>query len=159
MNVINTETDLDKYLVSSRNCDISASIVQSLANSLTSGLSSDLEKAYAVYNYVRDSVSYSFYYNTVYGAAGTLTKGYGNCCDQAHAVVALARAAGLHARYVKGTCVFSSGSTYGHAWAQILIGNTWVVADATSSRNSLGVVNNWNINSWTFRGYTDSLDW
>ena len=159
VNVINTETDLDKYLVSSRNCDISASIVQSLVKSLTSGLSSDLEKAYAVYNYVRDSVSYSFYYNTVYGAAGTLTKGYGNCCDQAHAVVALARAAGLHARYVKGTCVFSSGSTYGHAWAQILIGNTWVVADATSSRNSLGVVNNWNINSWTFRGYTDSLDW
>ena len=159
VNVINTETDLDKYLVSSRNCDISASIVQSLANSLTSGLSSDLEKAYAVYNYVRDSVSYSFYYNTVYGAAGTLTRGYGNCCDQAHAVVALARAAGLHARYVKGTCVFSSGSTYGHAWAQILIGNTWVVADATSSRNSLGVINNWNINSWTFRGYTSSLDW
>lgn len=159
VNVVNTETDLDKYLVSSRNCDITASIVQSLAKSLTSGLTTDLEKAYAVYNYVRDSVSYSFYYDTVYGAAGTLTRGYGNCCDQAHAVVALARAAGLHARYVKGTCVFSSGSTYGHAWAQILVGNTWVVADATSTRNSLGVVNNWNTNSWTFRGYTDSLDW
>jgi transglutaminase-like putative cysteine protease len=67
------------------------------------------------------------------------------------------RTAGLASRYVHGTCKFSSGSTYGHVWAQVLIGNTWVCADATSSRNSLGKISNWNTNSFTIKGTYASL--
>ena len=115
------------------------------------------EKALAIFNYVRDQVSYSFYYDTAYGATGTLSRGYGNCVDQAHLVIALARAAGIPARYEHGTCVFSSGSTYGHVWAQILVDNVWVVADPTSSRNSFGVVNNWYTSSYSHHAYYSSL--
>jgi transglutaminase-like putative cysteine protease len=102
-------------------------------------------------------VSYSFYYDTRYGAIGTLDAGTGNCVDHSHAVVALYRAADLPARYVHGTCTFSSGSTYGHVWAQVLIGDTWVVSDACSSRNSLGEVVNWNADSYSLNGYYADL--
>ncbi|WP_296875678.1 hypothetical protein [uncultured Methanobrevibacter sp.] len=54
-------------------------------------------------------------------------------------------------------CTFSSGSTYGHVWVQVLIGDTWVCADATSSRNSLGEIVNWNTNSFHLNGIYDSL--
>ena len=146
------------YKVSTTNCQVSNSNIQSKAKSLTSGLTSDAAKAKAIFNYVRDSVSYSFYYDTAYGAAGTLSRGYGNCVDQAHLVVALARASGLAARYVHGVCYFtSSGNTYGHVWAQILVDGVWVVADPTSSRNSLGDVQNWNTKSFTLNSFYKSL--
>ena len=151
LNDINTITDLTPYLSATKNCNIYDSDIQALANSLTEGLTTDLEKARAIYNYVRDAVSYSFYYDSHYGATGTLKFKTGNCCDQAHLVVALARAADLPARYKHGTCTFSS-ATYGHVWAQILVGNTWVVADPTSSRNSFGVVNNWNNYAYSLHG-------
>lgn len=151
LNDINTITDLTPYLSATKNCNIYDPDIQALADSLTNGLTTDLEKARAIYNYVRDAVSYSFYYDSHYGATGTLKYKTGNCCDQAHLVVALARAADLPARYKHGTCTFSS-ATYGHVWAQILVGNTWVVADPTSSRNSFGVVNNWNNYAYSLHG-------
>ena len=124
-----------------------------MAAQLTAGMTSELAKATAIYNYVRDQISYSFYYNSKYGATNTLFKyKTGNCCDKANALVALLRAANIHARYVHGSCTFSSGSTYGHVWVQVLIGDTWVVADPTSTRNSFGQVVNWNNNRYTLYG-------
>ena len=102
-------------------------------------------------------MSYSFYYNTKYGAAGTLSAKKGNCVDHSHLLVAMFRTAGMAARYVHGTCTFSSGSTYGHVWTQVLIGNTWTVADGTSSKNSLGKVANWNADSYILEGYSSSI--
>ena len=153
LNEKNTVKDLTAYLKSSTNCQVGNSAIKSVVNSITSGLTSDYQKALAIYNYVRDKVSYSFYYDTRYGAAGTLSAKTGNCVDQAHLVIAMARTAGLAARYVHGTCYFtSSGSTYGHVWAQILVDGKWVVADATSARNSFGNVVNWNTNSYSLHG-------
>ncbi len=153
----NTITDLAPYLSSSTHCDITNSAIVELANRLTDGLTSSLDKAVAIYNYVRDHISYSFYYNTRFGAAGTLNAGTGNCVDQAHLVIALYRAAGLPARYVQGTCVFSSGSTYGHVWAQVLIGDNWIVSDPTSTRNSFDNVVNWNNYNYSLKGYYSSI--
>jgi len=153
----NTISDLSAYLASSKNCEVTNSAIVNLANQLTKGLTTSLEKASAIYNYVRDSISYSFYYNTRYGAVRTLSVKSGNCVDHSHLLIALYRAAGLPARYVHGTCVFSSGSTYGHVWTQVLIGNTWVVSDATSSRNSFGKVVNWNNNNYVLKGYYSSI--
>ena len=158
LNSKNTITNLEPYLKASTNCQVGNSKIKSLVNSLTSGLTSDAAKAKAIYNYVRDYVSYSFYYNTKYGAVGTLTAKTGNCVDQAHLLIAMYRTAGLAARYVHGTCYFtSSGSTYGHVWAQVLIGDTWIVSDPTSSRNSFGNVVNWNNNNYALKGYFASI--
>ena len=139
------------------NCQVGNAAIKKVVDSLVKDLTSDAAKARAIFNYVRDSVSYSFYYNTKYGATGTLSYKTGNCVDQAHLAIAMFRTAGLAARYVHGTCRFSSGSTYGHVWAQVLIDGTWTVADATSSRNSLGTVKNWNTGSFTLRGIYSSI--
>ena len=157
LNSKNTITNLKAYLASSTNCQVGNSKIKSIVTSLTSGLTTDLAKATAIYNYVRDSITYSFYYNTNYGAVGTLNAKRGNCVDQVHLLIAMYRTAGLAARYVHGTCVFSSGSTYGHVWTQVLIGDTWIVSDPTSVRNSFGNVVNWNNYNYHLNGYYSGI--
>ena len=158
LNSKNTIKDLKPYLKATTNCQVGNSQIKSIVNSLTSGLTTDLAKARAIYNYVRDAVSYSFYYDTRYGAVGTLNAKTGNCVDQAHLLIAMYRTAGLAARYAHGTCVFSSGSTYGHVWAQVLIDDTWIVSDATSVRNSFGNVVNWNNYNYALHGYYSGIE-
>lgn len=157
INEKNTETDLSKYLKATTNCQVNNAAIKKIVNSLTSGLKTDAAKAKAIYNYVRDYISYSFYYDTKYGAVGTLSAKTGNCVDQAHLLNAMFRTAGLASRYVHGTCTFSSGSTYGHVWAQVLIDGTWTVADPTSSRNSLGSIANWNTKTFKLKTITNSI--
>jgi len=157
LNEKNTIKDLSAYLKSTTNCPISNSKIKSIVASVTKGLTTDAQKAKAIYNYVRDSISYTFYSNTRYGAVKTLTNKKGNCVDQAHLLVAMFRCAGLAARYVHGSCKFTSGSTYGHVWAQVLIDNVWTCADPTSSKNSLGKISNWNTKTFTLKAKYASL--
>ena len=148
LNEKNTESNLTKYLVGTGQSKITTSI-SNLANKLTKGLNSTDAKALAIYNYVRDEIDYSYYADSRYGASGTLSQGSGNCVDQASLVVALCRASGIHARYAHAQgCTFSSGLVTGHVWAQVLVNGVWYSADATSRRNSLGNIQNWNTNSY-----------
>ena len=150
--------ELQQYLQATTNCQVNDPRIIALAQSITSGATSSYQKATLVYNWVRDNINYSYYYNSQKGAVETLTSGSANCCDHSHLVVALARAAGLPARYEHGYCYFTtSGNWYGHVWAQIYVNGQWYNADATSSRNSLGVINNWNTNTWTYKGTYASL--
>ena len=84
------------------------------------------------------------------GASKTLINGVGNCCDQANLIVALCRESGIPVRYSHGQhCYFYvSQNYYGHVWAQILVGDTWYAADPTGPNNSLGVIKNWNIQTF-----------
>ena len=157
LNDKNHISKLGAYLAASTNCQVDNAKIKALVSKLTKGCTSAKQKATAIYNYVRDTVSYSFYYDTRYGAVGTLNAKTGNCVDHSHLLVAMFRTADLPARYVHGTCTFSSGGTYGHVWSQVLIGDTWTVADATSSRNSFGYVVNWNANSYSLHGHYSSL--
>ncbi len=152
LNEKNTVSDLTAYLKASKNCQVNNSAIKKVVDSLTSGLKTDKAKATAIFNYVRDTISYSFYYDTKYGAAKTLSAKTGNCVDHSHLLVAMFRTAGLASRYVHGTCKFSSGSTYGHVWTQVLIDGKWYVADATSSKNSIGKISNWNTKSFSLKG-------
>jgi|GEM_PF-1341792 len=138
---------LEQYLIASKNCQVDDPTIKALAIELTRGCTSEWQKAEAIFNYVRDKISYSFYYNTKNGAKNTLTSKVGNCVDQSHLLIALSRAAGLPAKYVNGEAKFTSGNTYGHVWAQIKVGDTWFVADPTSRDNSLGIIKNWYTNS------------
>ena len=150
INDVNTINNTSVYLVATANCEVNNAQIQALAASLISGLNTTLEQATAIYDFVRDNISYSYYANTKYGALGTLTKGYGNCVDQASLVIALFRAAGIPARYVHGKgCTFTSGLYTGHVWAQVLVDGVWYCADCTSTRNSLGHIVNWNTASFT----------
>jgi hypothetical protein len=148
--------DLIPYTQPSANCQSNNAAIIALANSLTAGANSNYEKAVNIFNWVRDNVSYAFYYDTQKGALGTLSAGSGNCCDTTHLLIALTRAAGIPAEYVHGTCAFSSG-TYGHVFAKVYVDGTWYYADAISSRNYFGVINNWDTSSWTLNGIYLSL--
>ena len=148
LNEKNTVSDLSQYLKAGRHCALNQAI-KNKAASLTKGLTTTAAKANAIFNYVRDGIEYSYYADSKKDASGTLSSGSANCCDQANLVVALCRAAGIPARYSHAQgCTFSSGLVTGHVWAQILVGDTWYAADATSSRNKLGDINNWNTNSY-----------
>jgi len=142
---------LANYLKPTWNCQSNDSRIISLANRLTTGKSSSYDRAVTIFNWVRDNIPYSFYYNTKHGAVGTLNNGTGNCCDHSHLVVALARAAGIPARYEQGICKFSDG-TFGHVWAQLYVNGRWYLADSISARNTFGVINNWDTSNWTFVG-------
>lgn len=139
------------YLNSTKNCQVNDAKIKSLVNSLTKGLSNAIDKAKAIFDYVRDNIVYDYYYNSHKGALNTLTSKSANCVDQSHLLVSMFRTAGLKARYVHGKCNFGDG-TYGHVWSQVLIGNIWVVADPIDYDNELGKITNWNTKSFKFQG-------
>ncbi|WP_298500379.1 transglutaminase domain-containing protein [uncultured Methanobrevibacter sp.] len=147
---------LSAYLKASRNCPVNSAAIKALVKSLTKGLSDDIDKAKAIFNYVRDNIDYDYYYNTHKGATSTLKSGSGNCVDQAHLLVSMYRTAGFKARYVHGVCRFSDG-VFGHVWTQVKIGNTWVVGDSISYKNSLGKINNWKTTNYKIKAKYSSL--
>ncbi len=146
------QNSTSQYLQPTKNCQSTDSTITALASSLTSGLTSTLDKATAIFNWVRNNTSYSFYYNTKYGAVNTLKNKVGNCVDLSHLLVALSRAAGIAAKYVHADATFTSGNVYGHVWAEFLIDGVWVKADATSNSNSLGNITNWNTATAKMKG-------
>ena len=157
LNSKNKIKNLFAYLSASKNCEVNNAKIKKLVSKLTKGCKNDKQKANAIFKYVRDTISYKFYFNTKFGAMGILNTKAGNCVDHAHLLVAMYRTAGLASRYVHAKCTFSNGRTYGHVWSQVLIGNTWTCADATSSRNSLGKVANWNTHTYKLQGFYSSL--
>ena len=125
--------------------------IKKKAKELTAGLSSPKAKANAIFEFVRDDIRYSFYTNSLKGATGTLSSKKGNCCDKANLIVAMCRSVGIYARYSHAkNCKFASGLNTGHVWAQVYdpISQTWYTADATSRRNELGNIKNWNTKSY-----------
>ena len=140
-----TKSQLKAYLKSSGN-DALNSAIKSLSSKLVCGKNTTWDKAQAIFDYVRDYISYRYYSNSKKGAKSTLRSKSANCCDQANLVVALCRAADIPARLSHGQgCRFSSGLVAGHVWAQIYVDGVWYSADATSVRNSLGKIKNWNV--------------
>jgi len=148
--------DLQQYLQSTTNCQSTDSRIIALAQSITVNATSTYEMAQFIFNWVRDEVEYSFYYNTKYGAVNTMLNRAGNCCDLSHLIVALCRAAGVPALYKHGTCNFASG-TYGHVWAQVYVNGNWINADASNNANSFGIITNWDTSSYTLKGTYASL--
>ncbi|MGL4670080.1 MAG: transglutaminase-like domain-containing protein [Methanobacteriaceae archaeon] len=146
------------YLKAATNCQSNDTAIINLAKNITAKSKTNKEKAVAIFNWVRDNIKYDYYYNTRKGAKGTLSSRIGNCVDQTHLLIALCRSVGIATKYVHGEATFSSGNTYGHVWAQILVDKVWYVADTIGTKNSLSVINNWNINTHKIYGYYSSIN-
>ena len=142
----NEEKDIKKYITETNNRSHINISIKNKARELTQGLNSPLQKAKAIFNFVKLQIRYEKYNSSKYGAAKTLTLRRGNCSDQTNLLVALCRAAKIPVRYSHGqNCFFTYSKTYaGHVWGQILIGNIWYAADTTGSENKLGFIKNWN---------------
>jgi hypothetical protein len=151
INEKNKESNIQTYKTSINSKITITPAIKKQANNLTKGLTTVLQKATAIFNYVKNNISYSGYNNSLKGAAQTLAVRAGNCCDQTNLLVALCRASGIPIKYAHGknTYFYSSGKTYdGHVWGQILIGDIWYAADTTGRQNSLGFIKNWNIHKF-----------
>ena len=138
-----------KYLKTGGKSALNAAI-KNKAKALTAGLKTPMAKAIAIFRFVRDDIGYSFYTNSRKGASGTLSSRSGNCCDKANLIVAMCRSVGIYARYSHAQgCKFQSGLYTGHVWAQVYdkTTQTWLTADATSHRNEVGNIRNWNYKS------------
>ena len=85
-----------------------------------------------IYHFVRDEIKYEDYSNTKKGAFRTLQEGEGNCCDQAHLLVALLRTAGIPTYYAHGT---------NHWWAVPCIDKQYH-CDPTNRNHQFGNPNN-----------------
>jgi transglutaminase-like putative cysteine protease len=100
------------------------------------GDASDLDRAHRLAAAVAEAVAYetgSSHAHTT--AAEALEQGRGVCQDHAHVLIAVARAAGLPARYVTGYLFGNeTGEEASHAWAEIhLAGLGWVGFDAANA--------------------------
>jgi hypothetical protein len=140
---IKVRLSLTKCLKSTADAQSNDPRIKALAKKITKGATSKYEKAVRIFNWVRDNINYSFYYNTKYGAVKTLKKKTGNCVDMSHLLVALSRAAGIPARYIHVTAEFASGHVYGHVFVQVYIKGKWYNLDASNNINSFNVINNW----------------
>lgn len=143
VSTVKIPASLKKYVKATKNCQVNNARIKSLSKQITRGKKTQKAKAVAIFNWVRNKIGYKFYYNTRKGAVGTLNARSGNCVDTAHLLIALERAAGIPARYIHGKAKFRSGKRYGHVWAGVYVNGKWYKADATSSRNSFGVIKNW----------------
>jgi len=114
--------DMSKYLKASQKVTLSPK-VRNLAKEVTSGKSTDLEKARAIYDYVFDNVSYN---KDLPGWGKGDTErvciiGSGNCTDFHSLFISLARASGIPAKFVIGFPLSeaSEGPVVGyHCWAE-----------------------------------------
>lgn len=144
----------EKYVQKAENAGVNSSLIRSAVKSAVSGVSGVYNQAVAIFNYVRDKTSYSYYLNTQKGAEKTLTVGSGNCVDQAHLLLGMYRTASIPARYCHATCYFRSGLVVGHVWVEVYANGKWYKCDTTSNQNSFNNIVNWNKSSTVYR-YTD----
>ena len=134
-------------------CEVNNAQIQSLASSITVNCNDDVEKVYAIYNYVyfgSGNILDEDYNNTRYGAVGTINHGAGNCVDHTHVTIALSRALNIPAlyNYVSMYDVFTD-TWEGHCVAQVFVGGVWLVLD-TSYYSNFGYP------LWYSQGYEDS---
>jgi len=140
----------NSYLKATKNCQVNDAKIKSTVKSVTKGLTSDIDKAKAIFDYVQLNVKYDYYLGTEKGAVKTLTSHEGNGVDQAHLLVAMYRAAGLKARYVHGQVTSTlDGKTSGHVWVQVLVDGTWICADTSDLENRFGSISSWDVNKFT----------
>ncbi len=131
--------DLQSYLQATSHCQVTNAAIQAKARSLRG--STPAATIANIFQFAQ-SLGYRYYYNSQQGAAATLARGRGNCCDQANLIVALLRANGIPGKYGHCTdCRFSSGLRCGHVWAYAWCDGQWLALDSTSSRNRVGVLN------------------
>lgn len=130
------------FLHSTLNCEVGGTNAVEIMTEAIAGKTTEAEKAKAIFEHWLDMRSYEYYQDTKQGSENTLESKTGNCCDLTHALVALARTAGIRTRYVHAQVQFSSGKD-GHVWAELYVNGAWVTCDPSNGSNTYGNHENW----------------
>jgi transglutaminase-like putative cysteine protease len=95
------DSELEKYLVSTPVIDSDNPVIRNKAIELTEGKTGDIEKAVALFYFVRDTIKYTIYLDKYlpehFRASNTLALKQGYCVQKAVLLAALARAVGIPA--------------------------------------------------------------
>ena len=134
---------MEKYLKSTSTFDSDSESIEEKARELTQGKEDAIEKARALFYFVRDGISYNIYVPKHmpehFRASNTLARGKGYCVQKAVLLVALARAAGIPARlgcakirnYLvppKVLEILKSDIFPWHGYAELYLDGKWVKA-------------------------------
>lgn len=127
------------FLRSTDHSPKNSSLVKSTMRKITKGLTSDYDKAKALFEYARDAWEWENYMNTGKGAVKTIKDKGGNCCDLSHTLIAMSRAAGIPARYRHAQCKYiKSGKVIGHVMAELYVDGVWYLCDPSSNEDTFG---------------------
>lgn len=151
---INYHTDA----IPEKGCSLSDPAVITARDKAIQGKESTMDKAVAIFDFTRDEWEWEDYNNTNKGAVKVIECKTGNCCDLTHGLVAIARAAGIPARYVHGPrTYYPSGNTWGHVWGELYVDGEWYICDPSNNSCKFGKPN-WIIEKTELNGkYKDLL--
>lgn len=153
--------DLTRYLQPGEFLDFNKKTVHDRVLEITKNLSSEKEKAIALFYWVRDEIKYNMasYYmlKSNFKASVTLRRRYGFCVSKAVLLSAFARAAGIPARIHLADIInhkipqkvidyLGMKIFYHHGYSELFINNKWIKATPafdkqTSLRASYPLVN------------------
>ena len=103
------------------------------ADELCEGLTDDMSKITAIYNFVKEAINYDYIkaltVETGYlpDVDATLESGMGICYDFSSLLCCMMRSQGIYCQIVTGKV----NSTEYHAWNKVLVNGTWKMLDAT----------------------------
>jgi len=89
----------EPYLRPTLYCNCDAPEIIALADQFREHASKDWDYALTIFNFIRNEISYAIEPFPRRGAVGTIETGCGFCLDKNNALIALARAGGIPARY------------------------------------------------------------
>ena len=138
LQVANTGADDIRDLAPGRGIKSDHPDIIRLSRQLTEGKVSAREKAKAIHDWVAGNISYDVQksvnldFEADDSALKTLRTREGVCQDFTFLTIALARAAGLEARFVGGKTIEDGRiNPNGHGWTEVKIDGRWLVMDAT----------------------------
>ncbi len=109
--------------------------ITGLVQEITRGLTSDKEKAAAIYKWVVQNIEYDYSFS-IYEALPTLHARKGVCNGFSLLLAAMMRAGGIPAKYILGAADGSGGwprlpEKTNHAWNEIYVDGKWYSVDVT----------------------------
>ncbi|MBP8819896.1 MAG: transglutaminase family protein [Syntrophomonadaceae bacterium] len=141
--------DISLYLQATPYIESKHPLIREKAGEITRGLSSEVEKAVKLFNYVRDKCHYNMYATTgdieAYRASVILAKGQGWCVQKAVLLAALCRAAGIpcglllvtirnHKSPPEAVKMMQTNVFFPHMYNSIFLNGKWVKAAPTFDR-------------------------
>lgn len=137
-----------RYLQPEPGVESDSKVIINLAQVLTAGCSTQLDKANKLFEYVNANLEYKRVEQDRHSAVETLRIGKGVCEDFSLVFIALCRASGIPARLVRGyrfnVSDLKSGETdlkgFAHAWAEVnLPAEGWITVEPTFTYSINGV--------------------
>lgn len=137
-----------RYLQPEPGIESDSNGIINLAQDLTSGCSTQLDKASKLFEYVNANLEYEMVEQDKHSALETLRTGKGVCEDYSLVFIALCRASGIPARLVRGyrlnVADLKSGEIdlkgFAHTWAEVnLPAEGWITVEPTFTYKVNGV--------------------